>query len=172
MRNSRHSSPTRDDGAMIDDDAAEAALARVEASFHKLGSLAKRIAHAQALLVHPELRSAGWMVFRVVLHAGPVAVSEIIAETGMDKSVVSRQLKALREWGLIEVDRADDDARVVVVRLSPLGQERAVMLRTRMRDRYRLALADWTEDDISSLAVLLERLAPAIESPLRAEEGR
>jgi len=154
------------------DPVVEEAFARVERSFHKLGALAKHTARAQATIVHPELRSAGWMVFRTISHSGPVAVADIIAETGMDKSVVSRQLKSLREWGLVEVGRDAHDARVVVARLSPLGEERSAQVRERILERYRSALESWTGDDLATLADLLERLAPAVEAPLRAEEGR
>ena len=148
--------------------AIEDALIRVERSFHRLGAISKQAARAQAAHAHPEMRPAGWIVFRVVSLLGPVPVADIIAETGMDKSVVSRQLKALREWGLIEVDRDPDDARVVVVRTSELGRERAQRVRGILRERYRAAFETWDESDVDTLAELLERLVPAIDSPLLA----
>ena len=150
--------------------AVEDALARVERSFHRLGAISKQAARARASQARPEMRPAGWIVFRVVAMLGPVPVADIIAETGMDKSVVSRQLRALREWGLIEVDRDPDDARVVVVRMSELGRERALAVRRILRDRYRTAFDTWDEADVDTLADLLDRLVPAIDSPLLALE--
>ena len=150
--------------------AVEDALARVERSFHRLGAISKQAARAQASQAHPEMRPAGWIVFRVVAMLGPVPVADIISETGMDKSVESRQLRALREWGLIEVDRDPDDARVVVVRMSELGRERALAVRRILRDRYRTAFDTWDEADVDTLADLLDRLVPAIDSPLLALE--
>ena len=150
--------------------AVEDALARVERSFHRLGAISKQAARAQASEAHPGGRPAGWIVFRVVAMLEPVPVADIIAETGMDKSVVSRQLRALREWGLIEVDRDPDDARVVVVRMSELGRERAPAARRILRDRYRTAFDTWDEADVDTLADLLDRLVPAIDSPLLALE--
>ena len=148
--------------------AVEDALVRVERSFNRLGAISKQAARAQASQAHPEMRPAGWIVFRVVALQEPVPVADIIAETGMDKSVVSRQLKALREWGLVEVDRDPEDARVVVVRTSELGRERVGAVRRILRDRYRAAFEQWDEADVDSLADLLERLVPAIDSPLLA----
>jgi DNA-binding MarR family transcriptional regulator len=151
--------------------AVEDALARVERSFHKLGAISKQAARAQSSQAHPEMRPAGWIVFRVVSMLEPVPVADIIAETGMDKSVVSRQLKSLREWGLIEVGRHVDDARVVVVRTSELGRQRADAVRSVLRSRYRTAFESWDEHDVETLADLLERLVPAVDSPLLASES-
>lgn len=154
----------------MSDPGTDDALTRVERSFHRLGAISKQAARAQASQAHPEMRPAGWIVFRVVSMREPVPVADIIAETGMDKSVVSRQLKALREWGLIEVGRDTDDARVVVVQTTELGRERVGVVRRVLRDRYRAAFAVWDESDVDTLADLLERLVPAIDSPLVAPE--
>ena len=147
------------------------ALVRVERSFHRLGAISKQAARAQATHAHPEMRPAGWIVFRVVSMLEPVPVADIIAETCMDKSVVSRQLKALREGGLIDVDRDPEDARVVVVRTSELGRARADAVRGVLRSRYRTAFDEWDASDVQTLADLLERLVPAIDSPLLASES-
>ena len=142
-------------------------LGRIDRSFHRLGTAWKQAARAQAPAVHPELRPAAWMVFRTVIQSEPIAVADIIAETGMDKSVVSRQLKALREWELIEVERDEEDARVVVVRATEVGRERSRLVRAGIRERYRAALADWVPGEVATLAELLERLVPAVEDATR-----
>ena len=57
-----------------------------------------------------------------------------------------------------------------MVRMSELGRERALAVRRILRDRYRTAFDTWDEADVDTLADLLDRLVPAIDSPLLALE--
>ncbi|HWL01994.1 MAG TPA: MarR family winged helix-turn-helix transcriptional regulator [Microbacteriaceae bacterium] len=143
-----------------------AAVDALEAAFRRVTQVVKRTVGSIATRVHPELRHAGWVVFTVVHRGGvdgqPVTVGEIIAETGMDKSVVSRQLRALNDWGLVEMSRSAADARVVVVEPTQLARERFRAVRARQREFYGTILADWSEADVEKLEELLNRLADVI----------
>ncbi|MBO9577872.1 MAG: winged helix-turn-helix transcriptional regulator [Microbacteriaceae bacterium] len=144
---------------------ADAAVESLEVAFRRLTQLMKRSARDFASAVHPELRPAGWVVLGAVLRCGqdhqPVTVGDVIAETGMDKSVVSRQLRSLSDWGLVTLSRSDADARVVVVEVSPLAHERLRVVRARQRERYVQILGDWSPDDVQQLERLLHRVADA-----------
>lgn len=138
----------------------------LEAAFRRVSHLVKRTVVTLATAVHPELRQAGWIVFSLV-HRGaasgePITVAEIIAETGMDKSVVSRQLRALAEWGLVETRRSAADARVIVVTPTELARKRFAEVRARQREIYQGLLAQWPEGDLRTLEELLNRLADVI----------
>lgn len=145
---------------------AGAAVDSLEAAFRRVTQVVKRSIRSTAASVHPELRHAGWVVFSVIHRGGaegqPVTVGEIIAETGMDKSVVSRQLRSLHDWGLIEMRRSEADARVVVVEPTSLAQERFRVVRARQREFYSQILADWSDEDLGKLEELLNRLADVI----------
>jgi len=143
-----------------------ATVESLEVAFRRVTQLVKRMVGTIATGVHPEMRHAGWIVFTVVHRGGPdgqpVTVGEIISETGMDKSVVSRQLRALSDWGLVETHRAAEDARVVVVEPTQLARERFGAVRARQREIYSRLLADWPEADVKRLEQLLNRLADVI----------
>jgi len=145
---------------------AAAAVDSLEAAFRRVTQVTKRSIGSMAASVHPELRHAGWIVVTVVHRGGqdgqPVTVGEIIAETGMDKSVVSRQLRSLNDWGLVEMTRSAADARVVVVEPTALARERFQAVRARQREFYSAILADWSEGDIAKLEELLNRLADVL----------
>ncbi len=104
------------------------AIGALEAAFSRITHVVKRHIRDFATGIHPELRQAGWVVLGTVLRGSadghPVTAGDIVAECGMDKSVVSRQLRSLSDWGLVELSRSDADARVVVVTVTPLARER------------------------------------------------
>ncbi len=149
-----------------DAEEAGAAVDALEAAFRRITQVAKRSIRSTAASIHPELRAAGWVVFTVVNRGcpdgRPVTVGEIIAETNMDKSVVSRQLRSLNEWGLVEMSRSESDARVVVVQPTELARERFRGVRERQRDVYKTILSTWSKDDLGKLEELLNRLADTL----------
>ncbi len=147
---------TRGDLRAIDD---------LEVAFARLGPVVKARMHSISARIHPELRPAGWTVLRIALiHASkhpekPLAVSDIIAETQMDKSVVSRQLRDLKEWGLVTLTRSTEDARVFIVAPTPEAEARLAVVHEAARDEYRSIFAAWDPSDVRKLVDLLTKLA-------------
>ncbi len=142
------------------------AIGALEAAFSRITHVVKRHIRDFATGIHPELRQAGWVVLGTVLRGSadgrPVTAGDIVAECGMDKSVVSRQLRSLSDWGLVELSRSDADARVVVVTVTPLARERVREVRERQRELYATILSAWSRDDMARLEELLNRLADAV----------
>ncbi|WP_309068064.1 MarR family winged helix-turn-helix transcriptional regulator [Microbacterium sp.] len=136
----------------------------LEAAFAALGPLIKEWRSSVASEFDPEMRPGTWMVLRTVLHHGrsqgePLTVSDIIAETQIDKSVVSRHLRDLKEYGFVTLRRSEADARVFVVEPTDAAREREAAIKRAARSRYRRLFGDWEERDISELARLLNRLS-------------
>ena len=141
------------------------AIDRLEAAFATIGPMVKARMAAVAAAIHPDLRPAGWAVLRLVLAGAqradgrPVTVSDIVAETQMDKSVVSRQLRDLKEWGLVTLERSHNDARVFEVSPTPEAVARHAAMRKASRAQYRAVFHEWDESDVEKLTELLTRLA-------------
>ncbi len=137
----------------------------LEVAFARLGPIIKQRMHSVATSIHPELRPAGWNVLRLAIWQcherpeRPMTVSEIINSTQMDKSVVSRQLRDLKEWGLVTLTRSKDDARVFLVEPTDLAKARVREIHERNRAEFRRAFAAWDPDDVRRLVALLGRLA-------------
>jgi DNA-binding MarR family transcriptional regulator len=109
-----------------------------------------------------DLQPAGWGVLRHVLVAAPVQPGAIAEAVGMDKSAVSRQLKALRDLGLVSMRRDDDDARVVLVEPTAEARHRARAVSETVRRGYARAVADWEPDEIERFAADLARFTAAV----------
>ncbi len=134
----------------------------VERAFQRLGHLVKSQVRMLAASVHPELKPAGWAVMgfalRCEMNGTPATVGDIVAATGMDKSVVSRQLHALKELGLVTQRRSAEDARVIIVEPTADARERFETVRAQQRAIYARALAGWSREDVAKLEELLTRL--------------
>ncbi|WP_313812707.1 helix-turn-helix domain-containing protein [Glutamicibacter sp.] len=145
------------------------ALDDIQIAFARLGPLIKVRMAESASDFHPQLRSAGFTVLRMALINAArspermLSVSDIVTETQMDKSVVSRQLRDLKSWGLIKLQRSTQDARVFQVLPTKLAQERYRQLKRSTFALYRDLLGSWDEQDVAQLGKLLLKLVQDIE---------
>jgi len=108
--------------------------------------------------IDPSLQVAGFWVIRWLGRLGPATAGAIAAGTSMDKSAVSRQLRALRELGLIESEPHPEDGRSARLRVSDLGRTRLDAVGVITRAEFRSRFADWSDDDLSTFEHLLARL--------------
>ncbi|MET0589803.1 MAG: MarR family winged helix-turn-helix transcriptional regulator [Naasia sp.] len=135
------------------------AIESIEQSFGSLFRFVKANLHDSAAKLDPELQPTAWSVMRNLLRDSPLPVGSLAAAMGVDKSVVSRQVKDLRERGLVETVPSADDARVVMVSPTALAIERAGVIAEENRARYRTFLETWSEDELTEFARLLDRFS-------------
>ncbi|MFC4243356.1 MarR family winged helix-turn-helix transcriptional regulator [Gryllotalpicola reticulitermitis] len=77
----------------------------------------------------------------------------------LNRSTVSRQVSALLDHGLVEYAERTEDShhRGRELRLTKLGKERLTSARGEQRKASFERLADWSEDELSTFAALLDR---------------
>ena len=117
-----------------------------------LKSVQAQTAHRSRHGVDP---SAYPVLFQLV--DAPKRTTELAACLHADISTVSRQVTALVEAGLVERTVDEDDRRATILRLTEGGQ---AVFATMRRDRERMLariLADWSAQDVTTLASLLGR---------------
>ncbi len=102
---------------------------------------------------------AGYGVLRALADSGPLAVTALARQLGLDTSTVSRHVAALEGDGL--VGRAEDpaDRRVALLALTARGRRALGRLRAARHRLFADILAPWPAADREALAPLLERLA-------------
>jgi DNA-binding MarR family transcriptional regulator len=99
---------------------------------------------------------------------GAVTVKEVAVALGLDQSTVSRLLGEAEAEGLVDRGKDPDDGRRTTVRLSEQGrilQNHSVSTRQEM---FGALLADWSVEDMCTLAALMSRLTDAVQ---RAKEN-
>jgi DNA-binding MarR family transcriptional regulator len=90
-------------------------------------------------------------------HHGPVRLSELASQHGVDKSTMTPQVNRLDSKGLIERHNDPDDARATLVSLSEDGREVQRRIGAAGADLFDEVLAGWSKKDRQALATLLDR---------------
>jgi DNA-binding MarR family transcriptional regulator len=116
--------------------------------------------------VDPEL-TRGDIVTLGVLHAhGSIRPGKVAAILAVDPSVVSRQLAALTQVGLVERHADPADGRAELVSLTPLGEARLGEARSAICGALAERLADHDPAEIDRMAALLGDLTQRLQHPL------
>jgi DNA-binding MarR family transcriptional regulator len=119
-----------------------------------LGAVKREISrHALA-----ELGSQGFTALAAIQGHGPLRVSEVAHELGVDLSVASRQVAALAHQGHVERGPDDRDRRAQLVAATPAGVRVLEDSHRRMVAVFTRVLAGWSDDDIAALTGGLQRL--------------
>ena len=88
---------------------------------------------------------------------GPVRLSELASQHGVDKSTMTPQVNRLDSKGLIERHSDPDDARATLVSTSPEGRELQRRIGAAGAELFDELLAGWSKKDRQALATLLDR---------------
>jgi DNA-binding MarR family transcriptional regulator len=115
-----------------------------------------------------ELGSQGFSALAAIHIDGPLRVSAIAAQLGVDLSVASRQVAALVRSGYVERRPDEDDGRAHRVVLTPEGEQAVEDAHRRMVTAFATVLEGWGSDDLSRLTRAIERLRTDFS---RAAEG-
>lgn len=94
----------------------------------------------------------------VVIQLGPIRVSRVAEELGLDTSTVSRLVNQLVSSGLLARSPDPADQRAWLLSVTPEG---IAHMRDGMFKRAQLlgmATADWAPDDVTTLTTLINRL--------------
>ena len=100
----------------------------------------------------------GLVPLAVVHRLAPARVKDVARELHVDLSVASRQLAALVSAGYIERSADPEDRRAQLVTPTAAGRAALERAHDRIVGVFSTALADWSEEEISSLTSSLDRL--------------
>lgn len=134
----------------------------IEQSFLRLSAVVRANLREAANGLGPDVQPAAWTVLRAVMRLAPTQAGAIAAATGMDKSAVSRQLKELRERGLVAIEQSPEDARAVVVTPTEDARMRVRVITDVWRGRFRDIFGSWTDEELQTFSVLLDRFAASM----------
>jgi|SRR5882757_3940452 len=113
----------------------------------------------------------------VAMHEGS-RPSELAERLGVDRSLVTRQLRDLEDVGKVAVRPDPRDGRAFVAELTELGREQMVELTEFGMRRFESFVADWDPDEVREFTRLLwkfEHSKAAVgeqEQERRPERGR
>jgi len=117
----------------------------------------KRVIGERARLVHPDLQPASYLMLSWLVDEGPVRASSMVENFHIDKGAVSRQLQHLDDLGLVVRTPDPDDGRATLVAASDDARRRLADVAEHRRKWLDEQLGDWTADELTHFADLLER---------------
>jgi DNA-binding MarR family transcriptional regulator len=84
---------------------------------------------------------------------------ELAEHTDLTPATVTQMLEHLEAAGLVKRTRSQDDRRVVLSALTEHGQELVAERRAQMEPRWQDALSEFSDDELTAAARVLDRLA-------------
>jgi len=84
--------------------------------------------------------------------------SDLAEHLGVHPSLITRQIQELEDSGYVNVSANPNDARSLLVSLTPAGVQEQRRLREVGLGRFALFVAKWTPEEVRTLAALLEKL--------------
>ncbi|WP_353829135.1 MarR family winged helix-turn-helix transcriptional regulator [Agromyces sp. SYSU T0242] len=146
---------------MTADPAVDEAIALVEEQFGVMFNRIRTVWKQSAEQVHPDLQPAGYKLLSAIVRLGPTNAHVLAEHLDMDKSVVSRQVRALEEIGLVTSRPDERDGRLRLLAATAEAEERIRAVREANQSRLRAALRDHPADDLRRFAELLRVVAEA-----------
>ncbi len=105
------------------------------------------------------------------LAEGPRRITELAQTEALAQPTVTQLVDKLEGRGLVARARSGEDARVVMVEVTPSGTEVFEEVRAEIRANMREALADLPDDELTDLVHAAETLGGLIETLLPAREA-
>ncbi len=99
-----------------------------------------------------------WRVLAVLWHHGELKVSDLIVDTSIEQSTLSRLLATMDKRGLLTRRRNSADARTVLVKLTPMGQKLTKQIIPFALRNERIALRGFAPQEIDQLYAMLTRV--------------
>ncbi|QCQ90204.1 MarR family winged helix-turn-helix transcriptional regulator [Rhodococcus sp. SGAir0479] len=114
----------------------------------------------RARAIHPKLDPACYPLLAILTRDNDaVPMSALLAELGVEKSTLTRQIDAVVRLGLVERLPDPQDARARLVALTDAGRDQLSEQRAAAIADWHERLSRWDPADVRQLTTLLRRLA-------------
>ena len=111
-------------------------------------------------------------VLRLAVARGQVTPGEAAAELDLPPSSITRHVQALKKAGHVTVSRSPHDARSCLVRPTGPGRAELEAIEQAGLAVFAGVVADWTAEEVRTMAALAERLTAAWAARGPAQQAR
>lgn len=130
----------------------------VERQFSLLIRQARHSLQRRSAELHPGLTTLGYKVATILVREEPLPQGALAEKLGSDKATVSRTVRQLEEFALVERSPDPTDRRVMLLRLTPEGRDRVTASTAEDRRLLRSKLGTWDPEALRDFVTLLARL--------------
>lgn len=118
-----------------------------------------RLHHQVGMQAGVECDRAGYLVMRRIVSEGPIRVTDLAREVGVEPSTVSRHLQAIEARGWVRRLADAEDRRAALFEATRAGKEVVVRMERERRRVLAAVLEGWDQADRDALLDLTERYA-------------
>jgi DNA-binding MarR family transcriptional regulator len=144
--------------AETDRDRPSPELSELGEAFRHLFRAVSRLRGRDTHLAGTQLSHAQFQLLIELEERGELQAGELATAAQLAPGTVTQMLDSLAESGHVERLRSADDRRVVVSRLTPLGQEQIAAKKALWQERWEMALEGIGERDLRAATTVLQRL--------------
>lgn len=135
-------------------------ISELEAELVDLWRRGRIQSRERARAINPKLDPACYPLLAILTRDNDaVPMSALVAELGVEKSTLTRQIDAVVRLGLVERLPDPHDARARLVSLTDAGRDQLSVQREAALADWRERLSRWDPADVRQLTTLLRRLA-------------
>ncbi len=140
-------------------------------AFRHLFRAVTRMRGRDTHLVGAEISHAQFELLIELDERGELSAGELALAARLSPATVTQMLDGLAESGHVERARSDNDRRVVMAKLTPLGRARVEAKRAAWRERWEHALADVSPREMRAATKVMQRLGAVFqEEPCEGSE--
>jgi DNA-binding MarR family transcriptional regulator len=136
-------------------------MAAVQNIYRAANAVRKRL--ESSVLAPHDLTWTGWVVLWVVWIWGDIETRHVAAEAGISKGTLTGVVGTLENRGLLKRRTHPDDARRVLVSLTPKGRKLMVVLFPRFNEEESYVTETLTSSEKANLARSLRKVALQVE---------
>lgn len=137
------------------------ALMEFQGHMNLMFTRARTLWKESAVRVHPELQPAGYKLLLYVSRVGEANAHQLAETFEMDKSVISRQVRMLEDFGLVDTRPDERDGRLRVITATPRACSVLAEIRGDQANRMRVVLDELTPEEIEAASKVFRLLAEA-----------
>jgi len=147
-------------------DSRESELGPIERALEQLFRLnaSRKVLNRRAAAAGVVISQPGFQLLRRIQQDEGLQIGELARLTDMDPAATGRQVAQLVEDGLVTREKASDDRRAVIVRVTPCGAEVRRSLALVSERHISDVLSGWSAEDRMRLAELLPRLVEGLRT--------
>lgn len=132
---------------------------RVERAHSRITAQAARV-----LARDGELTPRQWWIIADMVAEAPETATELAQISDTDKGLLSRNLKALKEMGFVEMHRDHNDQRQQIIELTEAGRRKHAELLPIMTARNNWLVHDISDEELETALKVLAKLETAAEA--------
>lgn len=110
-----------------------------------------------AAVFDPNLQPAAFLLVRWLLAFGPSSATSLAESLAMDRSSVSRLVAQLKKAGYVHSEPDPHDRRGVVLSVTDLGRDKAVLAMNEKGAEFYDRISDWDDSSLEAFIQMLKR---------------